>query len=123
MQESGVVLDLKEQPIYWHTPADRTTGAIPDSHTLWEVLWENRENLSGFAHSHPGRGLPGPSYTDVTTFSSIERALGKKLNWWITSEDRVALVRWFGPGKHDYKALAVEDELVWVPRLRELSYP
>ena len=95
--EAGVVIDLKGEPIFWHLPEERTGGSLPDSRKLWDVIWENRENLMGFAHSHPGWGMPGPSWTDVTTFSAVEKALDKRLDWWITSSDRIIVARWSGP--------------------------
>ena len=87
MQEAGVILDRLEQSLYWHTPEARTSVSLPDSQALWEALWQYRDELSGFAHTHPGSGLPVPSQTDVTTFSAIERGLGQSLDWWILSAD------------------------------------
>lgn len=100
--EAGVLVDLACEPIYWHLPLDRSGGALPDSRPLWDVIWENRERLLGFAHSHPGSGIPGPSHEDVTTFAAVEAALGKRLVWWITSADSFVELCWAGPGKLDY---------------------
>jgi len=116
--EAGVLVDLKGEPLFWHLPQDRSGGALPDSRQLWDVIWENRENLLGFAHSHPGSGTPGPSWTDVTTFSAVEQALDKRLDWWITSSDRLIVARWSGPGKYDYQRFVVQDEPVWLVELR-----
>ena len=102
--EAGVVLDLEWQPIYWHIPNDRSGASLPDSRDLWEVFWENRNNLSGFAHTHPGSGQPGPSYTDVTTFAAVEAGLGRRLDWFILSSDKFVVVRWCGPDKLSYKS-------------------
>lgn len=121
MREAGVVLDRAEQPIHWHTPDGRTAGGIPDTNTLWEVIWDNRHNLYGVAHSHPGSGLPGPSFTDVTTFAAIEDALGQRLEWPIISMDRVAVCRWVGPDRHTYRAFPVNGEPGWVEQLRAIS--
>jgi len=121
--EAGVVLDLEGKPIFWHLPPGRTGGSLPDSSELWDVLWENRRRLSGFAHSHPGAGEPGPSYTDVTTFQAIESALGRRIDWWITSSDHVALFRWVGPDKYSYQGILMRTEPDWANRLRELSQP
>jgi hypothetical protein len=121
MIEAGVVVDLEGQPLHWHLPPGRSGGALPDSRDLWDVIWTNRERISGIAHSHPGQGVPGPSFEDVTTFSAIELALGRRLDWWITSADRVALVRWRGPAKYDYDAEPLESEPSWVAELRRLS--
>jgi hypothetical protein len=125
------LLDLEGKPIHWHLPPGRSGGSLPDSRDLWDVIWENRGNISGFAHSHPGSGLPGPSYTDVTTFAAIEAALGRRLDWFITSSDSFVLFRWKGPDKLTYEPhwatyscpeqpiLTGEPE--WIHRLREAS--
>jgi hypothetical protein len=119
--EAGVVLDTEGLPLYWHLPEGRTSGSLPDSRTLWDVLWEHRNRISGFAHSHPGRAAPGPSLEDVTTFAAIEAALGRRLDWWISSEDAVVLVRWAGPGAHAYRVSPVDREPGWAPALRAAS--
>ena len=97
MKEAGVLLDLAWNPIFWHTPQGRSGGSLPDSQDLWAFIWENRDRISGFGHTHPGYGVPGPSQTDLTTFTAIEEGLGKRLDWWIVSGDRVVLVTWYFP--------------------------
>jgi hypothetical protein len=119
--EAGVLVDLDCEPIYWHLPENRNTVALPDSRPLWDVIWENRERISGFAHSHPGSGEPGPSYEDVTTFSAIEAALGKRLIWWIVSSDSWVELIWVGPGKLNYRNGPCIYQPLWVERLREES--
>lgn len=119
--EAGVVIDVNHKPIYWHVPLDRSGGALPDSRDLWNVLWESRESLDGFAHSHPGGGIPGPSQIDITTFAAVEAALGKRLKWWIISSEAAVLCTWCGPGKHEYEVKRVGYGSSWIPRLRELS--
>lgn len=123
MIEAGVVVDKAGLPVFWHLPLGRTGGSLPDDRTLWDVLWEEfqAERLRGFAHSHPGSGIPGPSYTDVTTFAAIELALGVRLDWWITSSDHVVLLRWLGPDKHTYSSTSVPEAPSWVDELRRLS--
>jgi len=121
MKEAGVVIDLQGRPLYWHAPEDRTVGSLPDSHDLWEILWENREILAGFGHSHPGSGQPGPSHTDVTTFAAIESGLGKRLDWWITSSDKMSVCRWVGPGRLTYAPIVLVQEPSWADRLRAIS--
>ena len=121
MIEAGVVIDLEGKPLHWHLPAGRTGTSIPDSRELWEVLWTNRDRIGGFAHTHPGQGVPGPSHEDVTTFSAVELALGRRLDWWIASADRVALVRWRGPGNYDYGTETLEADPSWVAELRSVS--
>ena len=91
--EVGVVVDRGGQALYWHLPPGRCHTGLPDSRALWEVLWERRTELGGFAHSHPGRGEPCPSALDRSTFAAIEAALGRRLDWWITSEDTLGLFR------------------------------
>jgi hypothetical protein len=131
MMEAGVVLDLEGRPLHWHVPPERSGGSLPDSVALWTVFWENRKNISGFAHSHPGSGLPGPSYTDVTTFAAIEAALGRRLDWFIISSDSFALFRWKGPDPYTYEMHwatyhtpehpILTGEPDWIHHLRELS--
>lgn len=120
MIEAGVVV-IAGEPLFWHLPAGRTGGSLPDSPTLWEVLWEHRKAPDiGFAHSHPGSGVPGPSWTDVTTFAAVELGLGRRLDWWITSSDHVILLGWRGPKKHNYYSNLVE-EPYWAAQLRAHS--
>ena len=125
MMEGAVVVGLDGEPLYWHMPPGRSTVALPDSRDLWEVLWEHRENLLGVAHSHPGAGLSGPSQTDVTTFAAVESALGRRLTWWITSLDKLVVLRWAGPEPLRYTMQEVQDETQasrWLDELRSISY-
>jgi hypothetical protein len=119
--EAGVVVDLEGEPLYWHLPPGRSGGSLPDSRELWDVIWTNRERISGIAHSHPGRGVPGPSHEDVTTFSAVDLALGRRLSWWITSSDRVVIVTWSGPDAYDYVVEPLDRDPRWVAELRRLS--
>lgn len=122
MIEAGVVIDMTGTPVFWHLPLGRTGGSLPDSSNLWDVIWNEFQELrlKGFAHSHPGSGVPGPSYTDVTTFAAIEAALGARLWWWITSDTHVIELRWKGPDKLSYAATIIEAPS-WVGELRRLS--
>lgn len=90
MIETGVLLDKNNEPIYWHLPAGRNGGALPDSHELWDIIWENRHRVGGFAHTHPWHGEAHPSGTDISTFVAIELALGQHLRWWIVTFSEVA---------------------------------
>jgi len=119
--EAGVVVDLDGRPLYWHLPEGRSTNRLPDSQELWRVLWENRHRISGFAHSHPGLGLPRPSCEDLSTFAVIELALGKRLTWWIASEDTLVVVQWKGPGERSYQARLALTEPAWLSPLRVAS--
>lgn len=123
--EAGVLVDVKGRPIYWHTPAARTAVSLPDSQVLWEAIWANREQLAGFAHTHPGAGLPSPSHEDITTFAAVDSALGKRVEWWISSADTVCLVVWTGPGKYNYSVAPIEQRdaiLLMVPWLLKLRF-
>lgn len=121
MIETGVVV-TGSGAVHWHLPEGRTGGSLPDSRKLWDVLWELRkEEFLGFAHSHPGSGVPGPSMTDITTFSGVEIGLGRRLDWWITSSDRVIVLNWQGPEKYAYNSLLTEHEPDWAPQLRDYS--
>jgi len=121
MIEAGVVIIGQARPVYWHSPDGRTGGSLPDSRKLWDVLWDHRKAQGlGFAHSHPGGGMPGPSMIDVTTFAAVEAGLGRRLTWWITSSDHVIALWWSGPGKLDYESSLIP-EPDWAKQLRENS--
>lgn len=100
--ETGVLLDQNYQPLFWHEPAGRGPGYLPDSRTLWDVLWENRARVWGFAHSHPGAGRTRPSLEDVTTFAAVEAAIGRRLVWPIITSDTVSLFMWSGFNRLSY---------------------
>ncbi len=119
--EAGVVVDHQGQPLYWHLPRGRTVASLPECPELWDVLWSHRHEIAGFAHSHPGVGPSGPSHVDVTTFAAIEAGLGRRLDWWIMTEDRVSLFRWEGPSRFHYAARPVREEPPWVGELRRIS--
>lgn len=115
MREACVVLDRNGHPIHWHLPGDRTVCAIPDSRSLWDVIWENRERLGGIAHTHPGSGVPAPSHEDVTTFAAVEAALGRRLNWWIVSSDKYVLLHYVKTKVEDPHSY-VSSEIPWIPQ-------
>lgn len=129
MIETGAVINIHGDVIHWHMPAGRSGGALPDSRQLWDVLWQAQQIgwLAGFAHTHPGSGVPGPSQTDVSTFVAIENALGRSLKWWIASSDRMVRVSRVEmdsvPGREVYTStqIMVEDEPIWVAELRRRS--
>ena len=91
MIEVALVFDQQGNTIHWHLPPGRSGGWIPDTRDLWEVLWENRDRLGGVAHTHPWVGPAWPSQTDETTFSAIERGLGKRLLWPIVTFQEVRI--------------------------------
>ena len=76
--EVAMVFDKNGQALYW---LNGTGAYVNDSRSLWDVLWEHRENLGGVAHTHPWDGPTGPSGTDMTTWAAIEAGLGKRLMW------------------------------------------
>ena len=119
--EAGVLVDLNGDPLHWHVPADRSGGYLPDNRDLWDIIWEKRDQVLGFAHSHPGTGNPSPSYEDVTTFAAVEAALGKRLIWWIISANALAEFRWKGPEIHNYGKTKPPSAPVWLEQLRRLS--
>lgn len=123
-REIAVVIGLDNIPIYWHTE-NTTAGSISDSSFLWNVIWENRNNIKGVAHSHPGSGYSFPSFTDLSTFSALDLGLGRKLTYWITSSDRVLEITKDLVVTEPYiylcKSLVVEEEPYWVAELREKS--
>lgn len=92
MIETALVFDLEGKTICFHEPRGRTSGSIPDTRSLWDILWENRERLGGVAHTHPWDGPAHPSITDVTTFDALERGLGKHLLWPVVTFTEVACV-------------------------------
>jgi hypothetical protein len=120
MMETGVVIAIDGSPLYWHVPFGRTTVSLPDSNDLWSVLWKAFKAgiLAGFAHTHPGSGIPSPSGTDLTTFAAIEAGLGTKLKWWILSSDHVVLIDDSEDGCYVSRDV---QEPSWAADLRRLS--
>lgn len=125
MIEAAVVVDrsgARSRALKWHLPPGRNVAALPDDAGLWEFIWENRDQVGGIAHTHPGSGQPSPSYTDITTFSAIELALGRRLQWWIASADRLSLAIWAGPDNYAYNVFDISStEPEWLAELRNLS--
>ncbi len=121
MLESAAVIDITGAPIHWHLPAGRSQVALPDSRSLWDVLWAERERLAGVAHTHPGAGMPYPSWEDLTTFSACELGLGRRLRWWIATSSRIAELRWVGPEPYRYKGRLLGEPPLWLPALHARS--
>jgi len=111
MIEAAFVFDKEGKVIHWHLPIGRTVGSIPDSRDLWSVLWENRKNLGGVAHTHPWNGCPEPSGTDLTTFAACEDALGIRLVWPIVTFDQVKCFAFQGPNRYNYNVVERFPEL------------
>ena len=121
--EAGVLLSVTEEPIYWHEPADRSISALPDSRILWNHIWDNRNRILGFAHSHP-LGIIYPSQEDITTFSAIEIAIGKRLLWPILTKEVITYWRWQGPNKFNYRQIYDfhSSNKKWIHKLYNISY-
>jgi len=119
--EVGVLVNLDCEPFFWHLPEGREVASLPDSRDLWNIIWDHRDEVLGFAHSHPGSGVPEPSEEDLTTFAAVESGLGKRLVWWVTSRDESIELYWRGPGKLDYGTVPVMYEPEWMSELRTLS--
>lgn len=121
--EAGVLVGIDGTPLFWHLPEGRNVVHLPDSRNLWDVMLENRDKISGFAHSHPGSGWPRPSKEDITTFSAVELGLGRRLFWWIASADRHVAITWTGPDKYAYDVLKMPSTPppTWMAELRNHS--
>ena len=85
MIETAMVFDRDGRVLRWHRPSDATGVSLPDSRSLWEVLWDARADVAGVAHTHPWGGVAHPSHEDLTTFWAIDRALGRALIWPVLS--------------------------------------
>jgi hypothetical protein len=105
--EAAVVIDIEGEVLHWHLPLGRTAVLLPDSRKLWDVLWQHRVELLGVAHTHPGAGQPSPSLEDLTTFAACEAGLGKRLRWWIATNDQVVCYMWTGPSSHAYSPVEI----------------
>ena len=124
--ETAVVLDMSQRPIYWHLPPGRSAVSLPDSRKLWDLLWSQRDSLLGVAHSHPGN-LLRPSLVDVSTFAAVEAGLGRRLFWWIVTQESLAVYR-YHPRTGGYEIVRTpltepmnEETPSWVASLRHLS--
>ncbi len=117
MREVAAIINKEGNAVYWNCSFE--SAAIQDSKSVWQFIWENRDKISGAAHSHPGTGVPVPSNTDLTTFKAIDAALGLNLTWWIVSANKVVICR--GDLLNDYAAIEVPPTQLWLPELRKLS--
>ena len=105
VRETRLVFDQQGQTILWPNDPERSKAYLPDSQSLWDFLWDNRERLGGVAHTHPWEGEVWASHTDVTTFSAIEKGLGRRLLWPIVTFTHMEVFQWVGPGDYDYAPL------------------
>lgn len=100
--EVAMVFHKRGQPLHWHLPPDRSSGYIPDSRDMWDILWNSKDILGGVAHTHPWDGEAWPSQTDVTTFAAVEAGLGQRLVWPVVTFSQVKYFVWVGPDRLDY---------------------
>ncbi len=128
MIETALVFSKKGEVICFHEPSGRTSRSIPDTRSLFDIMWEYRRVLGGVAHTHPGSGPPIPSHTDITTWRANERVFGPLL-WPIATSDRLEYFEWY-PGSERYMEVRMEpgyhnhlanNLASAIERLRELS--
>jgi hypothetical protein len=115
--QTGVILNLNNEAIRWLLYPGRTPLYMPDNTAVWDYLWENREDISGIAHTHSGDRIT-ISENDVKTFAAIERGLRKCLKWWIVTESSIQMYK--KSEDFGYEKLSVP-EPKWTSKLRELS--
>lgn len=121
--EAAVVVDVDGAVTFSWAPPGRTSVHIPDGRQLWDHILEHRETVKGVAHMHPGSGVPEPSHEDTTTFAAIERGLGRRLAWWIVTENACTLFMWNGEryAVHITWWNTAPTQPRWVGYLRSLS--
>ena len=121
MIEVALVFGKSGETLLWHLPPGRSQVYIPDSQDLWAFLWDNRSIIGGVAHTHPWDGEASPSYTDVTTFSAIERGLGVRLVWPVITFTDEGYFAWSDETKQ-YERLSMPPvQVVDVAEIRSLS--
>ena len=101
MREVALLFDQHGNPIYLRE-GDSHCYIPDDPKYRWKVMWDNRDRMGGEVHTHPFSDIPVPSPTDVTTWSAIERGLGRRFVWGIAAKFVTLFYVWTGPGLHDY---------------------
>ena len=109
-----------EGALFWHLPDGRSAGGIPDSRSLWDVLWQHRDKDLIVAHTHPRYGTPQASLIDYVTFQAVEAGLGKRLVWCIASGDKAVCLLWQDE-LQGYVNARMKDAPPWLGELRKLS--
>lgn len=123
MLEASCAVDLSENEAICYYEPRYSSVYIPDSQEYWDIVWENKDNIAGIAHSHPGNGIPNPSFNlDIKSFSSLDIGFGRKLKYWIISSTDVVVVQWVGPELYDFKIELETRNLLWIQKLREISH-
>ena len=127
MIETALVFDKQGRTLHWHEPSGRSGGSIPDTRSLWDVLWEHRPiekggsgRLGGVAHTHPWDGFSGPSQTDVTTFRACEQGLGGLFLWPVVTFTHINWLR-YNPDTRLYETIRKPFRLVGAKELRDKS--
>ncbi|CAN5193429.1 hypothetical protein BH09MYX1_BH09MYX1_57600 [soil metagenome] len=98
--------------ILW-ADASTSASALPDSRERWEAIWQNREQLSEIAHSHPGVPL-GFSAEDESTMAALTQALGRALRFSVVAPNGVVV-------RQNGVDVVVEKEPWWAGLLRMAS--
>jgi len=119
MIELAYVFDRQGVVIRWHEPPGCSTGSIPDSRSLWDVLWDHREIVGGVCHIHPWYGEAWPSSTDLTTFAAVEAGLGKRLLWPIVTFTEVKYYVFDSPNTRYIDVIALEPKH-WLDNVEQL---
>ena len=127
--EAAALISADEQTVLcWHLPVGRTSASVPGDAALGPddllvLLVRHRPYMAGTAHSHPGGGVPGPSWTDITTYAAVEKYFRCRFKHWIASMDRMVVVTWSGPDRYDYTVTVVDEdkEPAWSAELRHKS--
>ncbi len=91
-----------------------TATRIPDARERWEIIWQNRHEITEIVHSHPGNMLDFSS-EDLTTMSAVEAGTGKAFIWSIVTREGFI-------SRREGKDALREDSPWWLALLRELSY-
>lgn len=121
MREAGVIFNHNGEPIFWHHPENRNTVILPDSKILWDAMWENKHEMMGFAHSHPGSGQGCPSSEDLSTFKAVESGIGKKMLWPIITSNSIWVYSRVNLTSSEYSGIQIKQPPKWLNNLRRLS--
>ena len=91
-----------------------STTKIPDHRQRWDIIWQNRNEITEIAHSHPG-GFLDFSHEDLTTMEAVEAGTGKTFAWSIITKTGFL-------SRHNGHDTRREDSPWWLEFLRTLSY-
>jgi len=122
--EAAAIISADEKEVLcWHLPEGRSEVGVPDTTSHLLDLLHSSQCMAGTAHSHPGLGVPAPSWEDITTYAAIDKYFRRRFKYWIASMDRAVVVTWCGPRKYDYDVAILDEgkEPGWVTELRRKS--